>query len=230
MNNNLKSIVLLSSGIDSLVSLATAKLKTNVILSLTIDYGQIAAENEIESAEKIAHHYNVEHKTIDLKWIKDYSKSHLTGYDSLPLIENNTGSTEELLKASRKVWVANRNGMMINIAAFFAESLNANLIVTGFNAEEAENFPDNSHDFIKAINKSLSYSTLNHVIAKSYTIKMTKKQIVKLAYNLNIPWELLWSCYNDHGKMCGNCESCFRLKRALTQTGVFEKVKERVRF
>ncbi len=39
MNAN-KSIILLSGGLDSVISIATAKEKYNISLALTFDYGQ----------------------------------------------------------------------------------------------------------------------------------------------------------------------------------------------
>ena len=61
------------------------------------------------------------------------------------------------------MWVPNRNGVFIAIAAAFAESLGADLVVTGFNAEEAATFPDNSAAFAAAATESLRFSTANGV-------------------------------------------------------------------
>ena len=48
-----KSIILLSGGLDSLVSLGLKKEELNVSLALTFDYGQKSAEQEIEASAKI---------------------------------------------------------------------------------------------------------------------------------------------------------------------------------
>ena len=50
-----KSIILLSGGLDSLVTLAYSQKHTsyNIELALTFDYGQKALKNEIEASKKI---------------------------------------------------------------------------------------------------------------------------------------------------------------------------------
>jgi 7-cyano-7-deazaguanine synthase len=48
-----KSVILLSGGLDSLVSLGLTKEKLNVTLALTFDYGQKSAQKEIDKAEEM---------------------------------------------------------------------------------------------------------------------------------------------------------------------------------
>ena len=48
-----KSAILLSGGLDSLVSLGLKKEELNISLALTFDYGQKSAIQEIETSHKI---------------------------------------------------------------------------------------------------------------------------------------------------------------------------------
>ena len=50
---NKKGVILLSSGLDSLVSLYMAQKECDVVLALTFNYGQKAALDEIDAAKKI---------------------------------------------------------------------------------------------------------------------------------------------------------------------------------
>ena len=118
-------------------------------------------------------------------------------------------------ETARAVWIPNRNGVFLNIAACFAEALEADLIIAGFNAEEAATFPDNSPPFVRAINRAFAFSTLRRPRVKSYTEKMTKREIVVLGRKLGVPLDLVWSCYRGGAKPCGRCESCARLRRAM---------------
>ena len=61
---NSKAIILLSGGLDSLVALGYAYKEYGIDFALTFDYGQKAAENEIEASKKIAEYYNIKHKII----------------------------------------------------------------------------------------------------------------------------------------------------------------------
>ena len=72
-----KSIILLSGGLDSLVSLGLCKEEYNIELAITFDYGQKSAKSEIASSELICKFYNVQHKIIVLDWLKDITHTAL---------------------------------------------------------------------------------------------------------------------------------------------------------
>lgn len=211
-----RCVVLLSGGLDSMVSLATAAAKTDIIKAITFDYGQQASKREIEASSNIAKWYNVSHQVIKLPWLQDIDTSSLQSGGTLPDVAeadlDNPGVTEN---SAKSVWVPNRNGLFINIAACFAESVEAGLVVTGFNREEAATFADNSVQFIEAANDCLAYSTRAKVKVWAPTQVMDKRAIAMEGKRLKIPWQYLWSCYGGADRMCGCCESCRRLLRAL---------------
>lgn len=212
-----ESVVLLSGGLDSSVNFYAALQESNVRLALTFNYGQKAAEKEIEAAQKLAQLNSVDHVVVDLPWLKNLGESSLTKEKiSVPLgakisIDNRQVS-EQTAKA---VWVPNRNGVFLNIAASYAESLRAEVIIPGFNREEAVTFPDNSLDYMRSVRKSFIYSTANQVDVQCYTIAMSKIEIVELGKKLNVPFEMIWPCYQSGPLWCGQCESCQRAKRAF---------------
>ena len=113
-----KSVILLSGGLDSLVSLGFSKKHTNynVELALTFDYGQKTAESEIEASKKISDFYGVKHKVIKLDWLKEITKTALVADSDVP------ASNFETKQSAEKVWVPNRNGLFLNIAACFCDS------------------------------------------------------------------------------------------------------------
>lgn len=223
MKSAKKVVVLLSAGLDSTVNVYEAiKHHHEVVLALTFNYGQRAAKKEIESAAKIAAHLNIPHKVIDLPWFKDFNKSSLLIEDQAVPVGaqvsiDNLERSEETAKA---VWVPNRNGIFLNIAAAFAEALGADAVIPGFNAEEAVTFPDNSKEFMEQATRSLKFSTANHVTVGCYTIHMKKPDIVRLGQGLKIPWELIWPCYFSGEKWCGQCESCQRSLRAFASANI----------
>ena len=216
------SIVLLSAGLDSSVNLFLAHRSHHIKLALTFDYGQRAAKQEISHSRKLCEILNVPHKVIELPFFKEFAHSSLVNVSlEVPVGEEIKIADQVASKNSAlKVWVPNRNGIFLNIAAGFAEGLGAKLIVPGFNIEEAETFPDNSEDFIGSINQSLSFSTANAVMVDCFTKRMNKTEIVAEAVKLKIPLEIIWPCYLSLDKPCGSCESCQRLKRALSQNGL----------
>lgn len=208
--------MLLSAGLDSLVSLAMAKNQGYEIqLAITVNYGQQAANQEIAYAGAICDYYKIQHQIIDIRYLMTGIKSGLlTG--NIPNIAEKQLNNEAITKASAsQVWVPNRNGFLINLAAMYAENNDCNWIITGFNKEEAATFPDNSGAFVEAINQSLAFSTSNKVRVISFTQELTKLDIIDIAITLEVPLKLVWSCYYGGEKMCGQCESCQRLQRAI---------------
>ena len=131
MNN--KSIILLSGGLDSLVSLGVCKTEYNVELALTFDYGQKAANSEISTSKKICDYYNIKHKVIQLDWLKEITHTALVSDKELP------EGIDNPIESAKAVWVPNRNGLFLNIAGSFADSENYTHIILGANKEEGEN-------------------------------------------------------------------------------------------
>lgn len=207
-----KAIILLSAGLDSLTALSEARKEFSIAGALTIDYGQRAAKKEIAMAKKIAAHYQIKHLVIKLPWYKKIINSSLVNRKAkVPQIKNAKAGN---LQSALAVWVPNRNGLFLNIAAAYAESFGADTIVAGFNKEEAATFPDNSLAFCKAATVALGYSTQNKVKVKNYFFNKNKKQIYAIAVKNKAPLQYVWPCYHGRRKMCGTCESCQRFLRA----------------
>jgi 7-cyano-7-deazaguanine synthase len=214
------AVILLSGGLDSAVNLAAAAEAGRVDLALTFDYGQLAAAREVEAAAAMAARYNVAHRVIDAPWLVT-ATSALTGQNVAlpePLAEELDDRVAAGISAAA-VWVPNRNGVFLNIAAALAEQIGASDVVAGFNAEEAATFPDNSADFVEAVNEALAFSTRGAVRTLSYTIDLDKAGIVRWGKELSAPLDLVWACYRGGERMCGRCESCRRLRRAFVAAG-----------
>lgn len=216
-------IILLSGGLDSTVALALHLGKSVVDLAITFDYGQRANQREISAARSIAEHYHIPHKVVPLPFLQEQTFSALVNRsEGLPLME--LSDLDDLdgqaQKSARQVWVPNRNGLFLNIAAVYAENMGEGaVLITGFNREEAATFPDNSLEFMAAMNLCFTFSTQNQVTVVSETSIYSKMEIVREGLRLHVPFEHIWSCYESEERVCGQCESCLRLKRALLANG-----------
>ncbi len=212
----IKSIILLSGGLDSVVSLSKTFLEYNVQLAVFFDYGQKSLENEKNSFLKIANYYGLNHKIIDLSRFKDFLSSALTTNEQVPSLKIEELNNKKVAQnAANAVYIPNRNGLFINIAAAIADLEKYSHIIIGANKEEAQTFKDNSSEFINTINLSLENSTINKIKVIAPLINMDKNEIIQLGIKNEIPFELIYSCYNNGIKHCGECESCLRLKKAL---------------
>ncbi len=208
-----KSIILLSGGLDSTVSAAIAVKKTKPIFALTIDYGQRASRMEILASKRICQALKIKHKIIKLPFFKEFKRCSLIADSKIlsPFWGEGKGEEDNIW------WIPNRNALFINIAASFAEYYRADLIVAGFNLEEAREFPDNTKNFIDAINKSLQFSTLKKIKVISYVANYTKREIYKLGFKYKAPLQYIYSCYLGDKKMCGRCPSCKKLFKAIRE-------------
>lgn len=221
-----KSIILLSGGLDSFVSLALAKEEYNVKLALTFDYGQKSAQNEINQSKKICEYYGIEHKVIKLDWLKEITQTSLVSEKEIPHTQLKDLASDDFTKKSASaVWVPNRNGVFLNIAASFADSYGYDYILFGANKEEGQTFPDNTQEFIDKINLAFEFSTQKKPKVYAPLINFSKNDIVKNAIEQSVPLELTRSCYSTENKHCGVCESCVRLKRALEENNCQEIIR-----
>jgi len=209
------AVILVSGGLDSAVCLKKAVDEGVAELALTFDYGQKAARKEIEAARRLCELWEVPHRVVKLDWLARITKTALVnpavdvptvGYDA---------SVERRHKAAAMVWVPNRNGVFINIAAAYAEALGCDTIIAGFNREEALYFPDNSIQFIAASNAALRLSTRSGVTLFSYTAHLMKKEVGRLAETIGVPFDLLWCCYLGGDEPCGRCQSCLNFEIAV---------------
>lgn len=218
----MKAIILLSGGLDSFVSCGLKK--DSIELALTFDYGQKSAKKEIESSKNICEYFGIKHKVIKLDLLKEITKTSLVSADNVP--QANLDDDKACQNSAKLVWVPNRNGLFLNIAASYCDSYGYDEIIIGANKEEAKTFPDNTSEFIERINKTFEYSTRVQPKVVAPLINFDKNDIVRVALENNLPLKMVQSCYNNNDGHCGKCESCQRLKRALISNGCFDLIRE----
>lgn len=215
-NNGSKALVLFSSGLDSLYNLLRAKKEFKQVTALFFDYGQKATSQEYIHVKKTCSKIKIDLIRIDLPWYKELNSS-LTDFSVKITTFNNANEADLNKKVSE--WVPNRNGVFVSVAGAVAESNNIETIVIGINKEEAVRYPDNSKTFLERSEALLQVSTLSKPSLISFSADMEKQQIVQellpLMEEFLLSPDLVWSCYESFEKMCGSCESCVRLKRAV---------------
>lgn len=204
-----RAVAVVSGGLDSVVSLALARRELEVRLVLFFDYGQRARDSERVSVMSVASYYGLPFREVDLRWLGTISPAGMRA---------DAADTGELVDLD-DVWIPNRNGVFVNVAAAFAEAYDCGVVVTGFNRDEAAEFPDNSGAFVDRANASLELSTRGGVVVRSYTLDLGKREILREGMEAGAPLSVIWSCYRSGEKMCGRCASCRRLRIALDAVG-----------
>ncbi len=220
-----KAISILSAGMDSGVSTALLSREYD-ISAITFDYGQRSAQMEIRYAGKLSEYLGIEHRVIELPWLGELGGSVLTDDGELPS-PGDLDDVEECLETARKVWVPGRNIVFTSVGVSFAEALDADAVIVGWDREEAATFPDNSREFLEAFNSLLGIGTLRGVRVLAPVIDMTKKEIVEAGMEMDFPFELTYSCYTGEDVHCGVCESCLRRRRAFELAGAEDPTEYR---
>ncbi len=210
------AVVLLSGGLDSGVALAMWQMAGGrVALALTADYGQRAAVREQAASRALAAHLSVPWQNVDLRFLAEPARR-----AGSALVVADQQLPQTVVEApgdaatARAVWVPARNVVLCAAAAAFAEAMDAGFVLAGFNAEEAQTFPDNSPAFVTAFSAVLAHGCLRRVQVISPTLDLDKRGIVGVAGRIGLRPEHFWSCYDGGQKPCGRCESCVRSARA----------------
>jgi 7-cyano-7-deazaguanine synthase len=215
-----KAIVLFSGGLDSTTCLSWALHKGYKCYALSFNYGQ-RHSRENASARKIANILKVPLYEIklDFPWLK---KSSLVDKNKkLP----NKKYSEIVSGKIPSTYVPGRNLVFMSIAVSFADSINAEAVISGPNAIDFSGYPDCRPSFYKALNKAVNLGTQNPYLGKEIKlitpiIDKTKAQIVKLAIKLNAPLKYTWSCYKGGERPCGVCDSCKLRANGFREAGV----------
>ncbi len=205
-------IALLSGGLDSAVSLVKLEVdpRYHVLKAIMIDYGQRAFLQERKASSSLAQYYGIPYQVLTLDWLKDLLPEGLKR-------ESNIENPTQLYQ----VWVPNRNGLFLNMAAAMAEGYGAKYVTFGANVDEAQaGFPDNGVPFYESLNQTLQYSTRNGVEVMAPVGHLTKIEIAQLGKDLGLPFKYIWSCYEAEDLHCGKCASCLHLKRATKAVGL----------
>lgn len=213
-----KAVVLLSGGLDSTTLLYLVKKKGYQPYCLTFNYGQRHLR-EVEAAKSIAK--RAKSKILVLKISFPWKGSALLDKKvSLPF-----HSLKELGKTIPATYVPSRNLIFLSLATSYAEVIGAKAIFIGANSIDFSGYPDCRPDFFQAFQKVSLLGTKAGREGKDIKIltpliNKSKKEIVKLAKKIKVPFHLTWSCYKGGKRPCGKCDSCLLRKKGFKEAGL----------
>ena len=227
----MKALVLSSGGVDSTTALgmAVAQYGKENVIALSVSYGQ-KHDKELQAAAKVAAFYGVEHLSLDLAKIFQYSNCSLLQQSTENIPEESYA--EQLQKTGGTVpvstYVPFRNGLFLSSAASIALSKDCGVIYYGAHADDAAGFayPDCSSAFTDAMNTAIYEGSGHQLRIEAPFVQWTKAQVVKKGLELGVPYELTWSCYEGGEKPCGKCGTCIDRAKAFAENGVKDPALE----
>jgi 7-cyano-7-deazaguanine synthase len=214
MKNEKKVVVLLSGGMDSVTALYEAEIQYDVVGAVSFNYGSKHNDREIPFAGYHSKKLGVPHRVIRLDFIGELFESDLLKKGG----EIPKGHYEE--QAMKKTVVPFRNGIMLSIAAGFAESKEAHGLVIAAHAGDHAIYPDCREEFMKSMADAIRLGTYAEVEIIRPFISMTKAAVASRGHQLGVDYGYTWSCYLGGEIHCGECGTCVERREAFMLAGV----------
>ncbi|URW75954.1 7-cyano-7-deazaguanine synthase QueC [Sphingomonas donggukensis] len=212
------AVVLVSGGLDSMVSAARAREDGHRILALSVDYNQ-RHRVELAAARRVASALGAERHVVLPLDLSAFGGSALTDDIAVP-----KGGVEPGIPVT---YVPARNTIFLSLALGWAEAAGARDIYIGVNALDYSGYPDCRAEFIAAFEGLADIATKAGVEGAPFRIRaplqhMTKADIVVEAARLGLDAGISWSCYDPApGSVhCGLCDSCRLRAKGFADAGL----------
>lgn len=210
----IKAVVIISGGMDSTTLLYDAIAHGYECYALSFNYGQRHVK-ELEKAKKTCQNLKVPHKIVGLPNFNEIlSGSSLTS----PEINTPHGKYDE--ESMKLTVVPNRNMIMLSIAAGYAISIKADVLLYGAHAGDHTIYPDCRPEFIKQLRIAIRLADWHPVDLQAPYSNNTKADIVNRGLELGVDFKNTWTCYEGEEKPCGKCGSCSERAEAFELNGI----------
>ena len=213
------AVVLLSGGLDSMVTAALAREQGFAIAALTIDYNQ-RHRKEIEAAKVIAAHLGAGRHIVLPLDLRAFGGSALTD-EGLPVPKGGGGPEIPV------TYVPARNLVFLSLTLAWAEALGGHDIFIGVNALDYSGYPDCRPEFIESFTRTARLATKAGAEGGTFAIHaplqhLGKAEIAREAIRLGLDPATSWSCYDPtpEGLACGLCDSCRLRRKGFAEAGL----------
>jgi 7-cyano-7-deazaguanine synthase len=212
------AVVLVSGGLDSMISAASAKAAGYRVLALSVDYNQ-RHKVELAAAARVAEALGAEHHIVLPLDLSAFGGSALTADIDVP--------KDGVQPGIPVTYVPARNTIFLSLALGWAEAAGARDLFIGVNALDYSGYPDCRPEFIAAFEGLAEIATKAGVEGQPFKIHaplqhMTKADIVREGTRLGVDMGISWSCYDPtpEGLHCGECDSCRLRSRGFEEAGI----------
>ena len=222
-----RAVVLLSGGLDSTTTLATAIAEGYETCALSFEYGQ-RHKIEIDAARRIARALGAKGHRVAKIDMRIFGGSALTDDVDVP----KKRSAAEIGHGIPVTYVPARNTIFLSYALALAEVISSTDIFIGANAIDYSGYPDCRPQFIAAFETLANLGTKAGVQGAHFRIhapliKFSKAEIIRKAIELDVDFSLTHSCYDPSpdGVACGECDSCLLRLKGFREAGVEDPIR-----
>jgi 7-cyano-7-deazaguanine synthase len=127
-------------------------------------------------------------------------------------------------------YVPARNTIFLSFALAYAEVTGANDIFLGINAIDYSGYPDCRPAYLEAYERLANLATKAAIqdgrVFRFHAplLYMNKADIIHKGIQLDVPYELTWSCYEGKELACGICDSCILRLSGFAEAGLQDPV------
>lgn len=212
----MKTLVLLSGGMDSVAALYWAAREHEVVGTLSFDYGSKHNGKEIPMAAWHSQKLGVKHEVITLDFVNRLFTSDLlqSGGD----IPDGHYAAENM----KRTVVPFRNGIMLSIACGLAESREADALVIAAHSGDHAIYPDCREPFMQAMADAMRQGTYVGIELLRPFIDCDKAEIARRGTALGVDFSRTWSCYKGGAIHCGECGTCVERREAFILAGILD--------
>jgi len=236
-----KAIVLLSGGCDSATSLWIASAEfPGGLYALSFNYGQRHVK-ELECAKALVTHLNMkvdfaknpvgnlpmplgfqggavlEHKIADIANWKQLATA--------PLIDSSQKIPTQVENKQSATVVPGRNTIFLTTAAIYADLVNVDDIYIAPVREDWLSYPDCRPEYLELVEQVLRLGVRPGIRIHAPLVRLWKREIVRYGYDLGVPYELTWTCYEGKELACGKCDACVERIRSFAEAGIKDPMK-----
>ena len=186
-------VALMSGGIDSFLMAAILQ-EDYKLYPIYINYNHLAYYEEIKAVKKQIEYLGL-HQLIEItvNKISNFMKNSLT--------------SEEVLIND---FYPARNLLLLTLASQIAYSKDITRVAIGI-IKGNRIFPDCTDEYISSVEKVLSSSVNTNIAIFNPISNFSKKEIITLFNDMNLPFNLVYSCQKGKKEHCGLCPSCIEL-------------------
>lgn len=218
----MKTIIILSGGLDSTTLLYHYKNEGHSVHALTYNYGQ-RHNRELKAAQEICKLTQTTQESVDLTSLRPlFGSNALTDFSvALPAGEY----SDETIGITK---VPNRNMIMLSIAIGRAISLGFDAVA--FGAHGGVNdvmYPDCSPDFVESIDATAKTCDDRKISVLAPFVNWDKSMIVRRGHELAVPFELTWSCYEGNAFPCRKCGTCMDRANSFKRAGLSDPLDDK---
>jgi 7-cyano-7-deazaguanine synthase len=217
----MRTIVLLSGGLDSATVLAMCRAAGKECHALSFRYGQ-RHDVELVAAAAVARSLGAASHRVAAIDAACLAGSALTGQGEVPKGRGD----REIGQGIPATYVPARNTLFVAHAIALAETTAADEIALGINAVDYSGYPDCRPEWLAAMQEVARLGTRAGVTGQAVRLcapllGLGKADIIRQGLALGVDYRLTVSCYDPdaEGLACGACDACQLRRRGFADAG-----------